>query len=92
MSGNVDVPGSYVNVHEIVDDPALDVALVFVDQNFLSGVENLDEAVVLLDLLVDGFVLKFVVLDALAEVLHNVICQWKNYLLIAVEAIYSNHG
>jgi hypothetical protein len=32
------------------------------------------------------------VLDALAEVLHNVICQWKNYLLIALEAIYSNHG
>ena len=75
MSSNVDVPGGDVDVHEIVDDSALDVSLVFVDENFFSGVEDLDEAEVGLDFLVDGLVLQLVVLDAFAEVLHNVICK-----------------
>ena len=73
MSGDVDVPRRDVDVHQVVDDPGLDVALVLVDQHFLSGVEDLDEAVVRLGLLVDGLVLKLVVLDPLAKVLHHVV-------------------
>ena len=68
MPCNVDGSGCNVYVHQVVDDPALNVSLVFVDQNFLSGVEDLDEAVVRLVRLVDGLVLKLVVLDALAKV------------------------
>ncbi len=57
MLGDVDVPGGNVDVHQVVDDPWLDVSLVLVNQNFLSGVEYLDEAVVRLGHLVDRLVL-----------------------------------
>ena len=57
MTCNVDGSGCNVYVHQVVDDPALNVSLMFVDQNFLSGVEDLDEAVVRLVRLVDGLVL-----------------------------------
>ena len=73
VSCNVNISRRDVHVHQVVDDSRLDVALVFVDQNFLSGVEDLDEAVVRLGLLVDGLVLKLVVLDPLAKVLHHVV-------------------
>ena len=73
VSCNVNISRCDVHVHQVVDDSRLDVALVFVDQNFLSGVEDLDEAVVRLGLLVDGLVLKLVVLDPLAKVLHHVV-------------------
>ena len=73
MSGDVDVPRRDVDVHQVVDDPGLDVALVFVDEDFLSGVEDLNEAEVRLGLLVDGLVLKLVVLDPFAKVLHDVV-------------------
>ena len=56
MSRNIDRPRRDVNVHQVVDDSALDVTLVFVNQNFLSGVEDLDEAVVLLLVLIDCLV------------------------------------
>ena len=73
VSCNVDVPGCNVDVHQVVDDPALNVSLVFVDQNFLSGVEDLDEAVILFRYFVDRLVLELVMLDALAKVLHHVV-------------------
>ena len=75
MACNVDGPGGNVYVHEVVDDPALNVTLVFVDQNFFSGVEDLDEAVVRLVRLINRLVLKLIVLDALAKVTDNIICE-----------------
>jgi len=51
--------------------PALYVTLVFVNQNFFSGVENLDEAVVVLLRLVDGLVHRLVVPDPLPS--HNIL-------------------
>ena len=33
VSGDVDVPRRDVDVHQVVDDPGLDVALVLVNQN-----------------------------------------------------------
>ena len=74
MPCNVDGPRGDVYVHQVVDDPALNVALVFVDQNFLSRVEDLDEAVVRLVRLVNRLVLELVVLDALTKVSDNVVC------------------
>ncbi len=64
VSGDVDRPvGRDVNVHEVVDDPALNVSIMLVDQNFLAGVKNLDEAVLILFFLVDGFILSLVMLQ-----------------------------
>ena len=79
---NVDGSGCNVYVHQVVDDPALNVSLVFVDQNFLSGVEDLDEAVVRLVCLVDCLILKLVVLDALAKVPDYVIWGKKKIIRI----------
>ena len=41
MSGQVDCSGCDVDVHEIVNDPTLNVTLVFVNQNLFASVENL---------------------------------------------------
>ena len=71
MSRQVDGPRPQVDVHEVVDDPALDVALVLVHQDLLSGVEYLDEAEPRLQGLVQRLVLIGVVLDALLEVLDD---------------------
>lgn len=73
VSCNVNISRRDVHVHQVVDDSRLDVALVFVDQNFLSGVEDLDEAVILFRYFVDRLVLELVMLDALAKVLHHVV-------------------
>ena len=73
VSCNVNISRCDVHVHQVVDDSRLDVALVFVDQNFLSGVEDLDEAVILFRYFVDRLVLELVMLDALAKVLHHVV-------------------
>lgn len=35
-SCQVDGPGNYVDVHQVVDNPALNVALVFVDYHFFT--------------------------------------------------------
>ncbi len=71
VSRQVDCPRPQVDVHEVVDDPALDVALVLVHQDLLSGVEYLDEAEPRLQGLVQCLVLIGVVLDALLEVLDD---------------------
>jgi len=73
VSRYVNVPRRDVHVHQVVDDPRLDVALVLVHQNFLSSVEDLDEAVVLFRNLVNGLILKLVVFDAFAKVPHHVV-------------------
>jgi hypothetical protein len=44
------------------------MSLVFVDENFLSGVEDLDEAVVTFFLLVDGLVQRLVVSDSFSKI------------------------
>ena len=67
--GQVDCPRRDMNVHEIVNDPALDVALVLVDQDLFSSIKNLHEAIASLQLLVHGLVLVLVVLDAVEKVL-----------------------
>jgi hypothetical protein len=70
---NVDVPGGNVYVHQVINDPALNVSFMFVNQNFLSGVEDLDEAIVRLVCFVNSLVLKLVMLDSLGKVSDNVV-------------------
>ena len=62
MSGEIDGPLGKMDVHQVVDDPALDVALVFVHDDLLAGVKDLKEAEVGLQVLVERLVLLFVVL------------------------------
>ena len=40
MSGEIDGSFGEMNIHQIVNDPALNVAFMFVDQNFFSGIED----------------------------------------------------
>ena len=58
----------YVDVHEVVDDARLYVALVLVNKYFLAGVVDLHEGQVALVLLVEGLVLLPIMLDAQHEV------------------------
>ena len=62
MSGEIDGPLGQFDVHQVVDDPALDVALVLVHDDLLAGVEDLEEAEVGLQVLVERLVLLLVVL------------------------------
>ncbi len=64
MSGDVDRPvWSDMHVHEVVDDSALNVPIVFMNQNLLASVKNLDEAKLVLLCFVDGLILGFVMLQ-----------------------------
>jgi hypothetical protein len=54
-----------VHVHEVVDDPALNVSVVLMNEHLLARVEDLEEAKVGLEGLVKGLVLIFVVTDTL---------------------------
>ena len=63
MSGEIDGPlGQCFEVHKVVDDSALDVALVLVHDDLLAGVEDLEETEVGLQVFVERLVLLFVVL------------------------------
>ena len=62
MSGEIDGPLGKMDVHQVVDDPVLDVALVLVHDDLLAGVKDLKEAEVGLQVLVERLVLLFVVL------------------------------
>ena len=92
MSRQVHGPPRNVDVHEIVDDPRLDVSLMLVYQhlkqhffkdffvtqtvssfNLFPCVEDLEEADVRLEGLVEGLVLVDVVLDARLEVPHHLV-------------------
>ena len=52
-----------MHVHEVVNDSALNMSIVFVNQDLLAGIKNLDEAKLVLFCLVDGFILGFVMLQ-----------------------------
>ncbi len=58
MACEVDSPWSQVDVHEVVDDPTLNVPFVLEDNSFLTGVEDLEEAEIALTIFVEGLVLK----------------------------------
>ena len=40
MSGEIDSPLGQMDVHQVIDDPALDVPLVLVHDDLLSGIEH----------------------------------------------------
>lgn len=61
VSGEIDCPLGDVHIHEVVDDPALDVSLVLVHQDLLARVEDLEEAEVALQGVVQRLVLLLVV-------------------------------
>ena len=83
VSSKVDCSRRDVNVHQIVNDSTLDVTFVFVDQNFLSGVEDLDEAVVVLVCLVDGFVQRLVVTNSFPEIGHDLVDVRESHIIRA---------
>ena len=68
MSGEIDSPLGYMDVHQVIDDPALDVPLVLVHDDLLSGIEYLEEAEVGFQVLVERLVLLFVVFDPRFEI------------------------
>ena len=68
MPGEVDRPGCDVDVHDPVDDLALEVALVLVDDILLPSIVELDKCQVALRLLGDGLINLLVVADPLQEV------------------------
>ena len=57
-----------MDVHQVIDDPALDVPLVLVHDDLLSGIEYLEEAEVGFQVLVERLVLLFVVFDPRFEI------------------------
>ena len=71
VSSHVDSSRRDVNIHEIVDDPALYVTLVLVDENLLSGVKDLDEAVIVLFLFINRLVHCLVMTDPFPEIRHD---------------------
>ena len=73
MSGEINGSGGEVTIHHVVDDPALDVSLMFVDQDFGAGVVSLDEAVLGFQRLVNLLVLTLVVVNPLHKVLDNLV-------------------
>jgi len=48
----INCPGSDVNVHQIVDNPTLNVTFMLMHQNLLPRVENFHEAVMMLRLFI----------------------------------------
>ena len=68
MSGEIDSPLGYMDVHQVIDDPALDMPLVLVHDDLLSGIEYLEEAEVGFQVLVERLVLLFVVFDPRFEI------------------------
>ena len=56
MSGEVNGPRRDVDIHDPVDNLALEVALVFVDDILLTRVVQFDEGKMALTLLTDGFI------------------------------------
>ena len=68
MSSEIDSPLGQMDVHQVIDDPALDVPLVLVHDNLLSGIEYLEKAEVGLQALVQRLVLLFVVSDPRFEI------------------------
>ncbi len=62
MSSDVNGPWSYVNIHEVVNYSALNVAFVLVDEYFLASIKYLDKAIIGLGLFFDCLVLSFIVL------------------------------
>ena len=57
-----------MDVHQIIDDPALNVPFVFVNDDLLSGIEYLEEAEGGFQVLVQRLVLLFVVFDPRFEI------------------------
>ena len=57
-----------MDVHQVIDDPALDMPLVLVHDDLLSGIEYLEEAEVGFQVLVERLVLLFVVFDPRFEI------------------------
>ena len=60
-----------MDVHEVVHNPGLDMALMFMNQNLLATVENLHKAVIMLHSFIQWFILSLVVLYALSEIFNN---------------------
>ena len=62
-----------MEVHEEVDNPGLDVSLVLVHRNFLPAVENLQEAEIRFQALIQGLILILIVCNPLLEIIHCLI-------------------
>jgi len=71
VSSQVDGPGKDVNVHQVVNDPALNVAFVTMDQDLGTRIEDLHETEVGFEDLVQRLILRFVVLDAKQEIVED---------------------
>ena len=56
VPGEVDGPGRDVDVHDPVDDLALEIALVFVDDILLPRIVEFDEGKMALTFLTNGFI------------------------------------
>ena len=65
-----------MKVHQEVDNPGLDVALVLVHRHLLPTVEDLQEAEVGLQGLIQGLVLVLIVCNPLLEIIHCLILKW----------------
>ena len=71
VSSEIDCPRSYVDVHQPVDDPGLQVPLVPVHDELLPGVDNLHVGEVTLMLLLHGLINILVVVNSLEEVIKS---------------------
>ena len=65
-----------MKVHQKVDNPRLDVALVLVHRHLLPTVEDLQEAEIRLQGLIQGLVLILIVCNPLLEIIHCLILKW----------------
>ena len=65
-----------MKVHQEVDNPRLDMALVLVHRHFLPTVEDLQEAEVGLQDLIQGLVLILIVCNPLLEIIHCLILKY----------------
>ena len=65
-----------MKVHQEVDNPGLDVPLVLVHRHLLPTVEDLQEAEVGLQDLIQGLVLILIVCNPLLEIIHCLILKY----------------
>ena len=65
-----------MKVHQEVNNPGLDVALVLVHRHLLPTVEDLQEAEVGLQHFIQGLVLVLIVCNPLLEIIHCLVLKW----------------
>jgi len=62
VSSYVNGPWSYMYIHKIVHNSALNVALVLMNKHFFSSIKYFNEAIVSFVVLLNGFVKGFIML------------------------------